>query len=82
MNLNTARVTYKNLLTFWAKTTANFAIHLLLFPGKLFSFLQKLAHHNSIGMKDYEVGNETRLDRKERRKKEKKGKKLAGGHAF
>ena len=41
VNLNTARVTYKNLLTFWAKTTANlpFTYYFFGIISQLFYFI-------------------------------------------
>ena len=60
--------------------TCSKAIDLLLFPSKIFPFPEKLASHNSMGMKDDKVGNKTRLDKKERKRKESeqlKEKKLA-----
>lgn len=47
-------------VTFWGKSTANFAVYLLILEDQFFfHFAKKLAIHNSMQKKDNKVGNKT-----------------------
>ena len=57
-------------VTFWEKSTANFAVYLLLFEDYICRFPKKLASHNSMQKKDDNVGNKTANKGERQRKKE------------
>ena len=57
-------------VTFWEKSTANFAVYLLLFEDYICRFPKTLASHNSMQKKDDKAGNKTANKGERQRKKE------------
>lgn len=64
---NPDRVTRKDQVAFWGKSTANFAIYLLLFVGEICTFPKTLTSHNSLQKQDDEVDNKTAYKNWERK---------------
>ena len=54
------------------KSTANFAVYMLLFENYICPFRKKLASPNSMQKKDDKVGNKTRQSMIKKEKKERK----------